>query len=65
MMSIAMDTILDWMLTQHGALVLEAAVEVAEERLCLVDRLEVAAVLEDPCLMERHLELLQHSVCMP
>ena len=53
------------MLPRHGALVL-VAVEVAEEHLCLVNHLEVVAVvLEDLCLVERRLELLQYSVCTP
>ena len=54
------------MLPRRGALVLEVAVEVAEEPLCLVNHLEVVAVvLEDLCLVERRLELLQYSVCTP
>ena len=65
LMSIAMDRMLHWVLHQHGALVLEVAVEVEGPCLCLVDHLEDVAVLEDLSLMERHLELSQYSVCMP
>ena len=63
--STAMDAILHWVLPRRGALVLEVAVEVAEEHLCLVDHLDVGAVLVDLCLIERRLELLQYSVCTP
>ena len=42
---------------QHGVLVLEVAVVVVEVHLCLVYHLEIAAVLENLCLMERRLEL--------
>ena len=50
---------------QHWALMLEVVVVVVEVHLCLVDHLEPAAVLENLCLMERRLELLLYSVCMP
>ena len=65
MVSTAMDMLSHWVLPQHGALVLEVAVEAAEGHLCLVDHLEVAVDLEELCLMERRLEVLQYSVCMP
>ena len=67
MMSTALGRWLDWILLQHEALVLEvvAVVVVEEVHLCLVDHLESAAVLVNLCLMERRLELLQYSLCMP
>ena len=65
MVSTAMDMLSHLVLLQHGALVLEVVVEVAEEHLCLVDHLEVVVVPKELCLMERRLELLQYSVCTP
>ena len=55
MASTALDNSLHLMLPQHVALALEVAAVVAVEELhlFLVDRLEIAAVLENLCLMER------------
>ena len=64
-MSTALGRWLDLIRLQHGALVLEVAVVVVEVHLCLVDHLEIAAVLESLCLKERRLELLLYSLCMP